>query len=222
MIRRLAFVLLVAAALVGCGGEQPSTPAGPQPPMSREPGLYARLDTSLGPVVILLFEQQAPQTVANFVGLATGQKPWRNPVTGKQMTNTPYFDGVIFHRVIPNFMVQTGDPTGTGSGGPGYTIPDEIIPSLKFDRPGRVGMANEGRPNTGAAQFFITHRATPHLDGGYTVFGQVVEGQQVVDAMATVKLLPNEMGEIARPEAPIRLLKVTIERVGPAPPAAAR
>lgn len=219
MNRRFLLLGALLLLLAGCARQEPAPE--PSGPAARQPGLYATLDTSMGKIVIQLFEAQAPQTVANFVALATGEKPWRHPATGQRMVNTPYFDGVPFHRVIPNFMVQTGDPTGTGSGGPGYTIPDEIVPTLKFDRPGRLGVANEGRPHTGSAQFFITHRATPHLDGGYSIFGQVVEGQDVVNRMAAVKLLPNEMGEQARPETPILLLKVTLERVGPAPAAPA-
>ena len=179
----------------------------PVPELERDPGLYATLETSMGKIVIQLFEKSAPKTVENFVGLATGKKAWTHLRTGERMVNKPFFDGVIFHRVIPDFMIQTGDPLGTGTGGPGYTIPDEFKPDLKFDRPGRVGMANAG-PNTGGSQFFITHRATPHLNNKHTIFGQVIEGQEVVTAIAQV---PRDRSD--RPLQPVTILKVTIERV---------
>jgi peptidyl-prolyl cis-trans isomerase A (cyclophilin A) len=182
----------------------------------REPGLYATLDTSMGKIVIKLFEKEAPVTVKNFVDLATGKKPWKDS-TGKTHSNEPFYDGVIFHRVIGSFMVQTGAQLPDGSYRLSVNIPDEIVPSLKFDRAGRVAMANTGQPNTGNTQFFITHGAVPQLNGGYTIFGQVVEGQGVVNKMPRVKMLKNEMGEMAKPASPITLSKVTIERVGPAP-----
>lgn len=180
-------------------------------PKDQDPGLYATLDTSMGKIVIRLFEKESPKTVENFVGLATGKKPWRHPRTGQRMTGTPYYNGVIFHRVIPDFMIQTGDPLGQGTGGPGYTIPDEFDSNLKFDRPGRLGMANAG-PGTGGAQFFITHRATPWLTGKHTIFGQVVEGQDIVVAIGNV---PRDAGD--KPRTPVTINKVIIERVGPAP-----
>lgn len=174
---------------------------------AREPGLYATLETSLGKIVLVLFEKEVPKTVENFVGLATGQKPWTHPGTRQGMSNTPYFEGLIFHRVIPDFMIQTGDPLGIGTGGPGYTIPDEFHPSLKFDRTGRVGMANAG-PNTGGSQFFITHGPTAWLNNKHTIFGQVVEGQEVVQAIGQVPRGPQD-----RPLKPVTILKVTLERV---------
>ncbi|MFQ5695628.1 MAG: peptidylprolyl isomerase [Terriglobia bacterium] len=185
--------------------------ARPQGTAEREPGLYATLDTSMGKIVIKLFEKDTPQTVENFVGLATGQKLWTHPGTRQRMVGKRYYDGVIFHRVIPNFMIQTGDPTGTGTGEPGYTIPDEFLPGLRFDRPGRVGMANAG-PNTGGSQFFIAHTPLPSLNGKHTIFGQVVEGQSVVVAIGNVPRDPRD-----KPRAPVTINKVTIERVAPAP-----
>lgn len=182
----------------------------------RQPGLYATLDTTMGKIVIKLFEKEAPITVNNFIDLATGKKAWKDN-TGKVHRNEPFYDGVIFHRVIGNFMVQTGAQLPDGGYRLSVNIPDEIVPSLKFDRPGRVAMANTGRPNTGNTQFFITHGPVPQLDGGYTIFGQVVEGQDVVNKMPKAKMLKNEMGEMAKPASPITLSKVTIERVGPAP-----
>jgi cyclophilin family peptidyl-prolyl cis-trans isomerase len=201
--------LPVAVALLATLG----LPAQEKPVSDRDPGLYATLETSMGSIVIYLFEKEAPKTVENFVDLATGKKPWTHPRTGQRMVNKPYFDGLIFHRVIPGFMIQTGDPLGIGTGGPGYTIPDEFDPKLKYDRPGRLGMANIGQPNTGGAQFFITHAPTPHLTGKHTIFAQVIEGQDVVNAIGKV---PRDAAD--KPKNPVTILKVTIERVG-APPA---
>ncbi len=172
------------------------------PAAPRDPGVYAVFETSRGTIVCKFYEKEAPLTVANFIGLAEGTKEWTHPETGKKMVNTPYFNDTVFHRVIPKFMIQGGDPTGKGTGWPGYTIKDEIVESLKFDQPGRLAMANSG-PDTAASQFFITELATPHLDGKYTIFGQVVDGQELV-------------GEIARAEEKTKIIKVTIERV-PAP-----
>lgn len=165
----------------------------------REPGTYAVFETSMGRIVCRLFEKETPETVANFVGLAKGTKEWTHPETGKKMVNTPYYNDTTFHRVIPDFMIQAGDPTGKGTGWPGYTIKDEIVDSLKFDVPGRLAMANSG-PNTAHGQFFITEVPTPHLNGTFTIFGQVVEGQELV-------------GKIARAEEKAKLIRVTIETV---------
>lgn len=140
-------------------------------------GLYAVMETTKGKIVLELEYKKTPMTVMNFVGLAEGTIKFANK-SGKH-----YYDGVKFHRVIPNFMIQSGDPLGTGAGGPGYEFPNEVRPDLKFDKPGVLGMANRG-PNTNGSQFFITHVATPWLNGYYTVFGHVVEGQSVVSAIA--------------------------------------
>ena len=145
-------------------------------------GLYARFTTSAGTFVVRLFEKETPKTVANFVGLADGSKAWKDPVTGESRT-APFYNGLVFHRVIADFMIQGGDPTGTGSGGPGYAFQDEINPGLKHDRAGTLSMANAG-PATNGSQFFITHKETPWLDGRHAVFGYVTAGQEVVNAIA--------------------------------------
>jgi peptidyl-prolyl cis-trans isomerase A (cyclophilin A) len=143
--------------------------------------LYATMKTSMGEIVIRLFEDRAPKTVANFVELATGTKAWSDPKSGQQVKR-PLYNGTIFHRVIPNFMIQGGDPLGIGSGGPGYRFPDEFHPELRHDKPGILSMANAG-PNSNGSQFFIIHQATPWLDGKHSVFGEVVKGHDVVEAI---------------------------------------
>ncbi|HEX9759184.1 MAG TPA: peptidylprolyl isomerase [Nitrospiria bacterium] len=148
-------------------------------------GTYAVFNTNLGTITCQLFEKEAPNTVANFVGLAEGTKEWLDPKTGKKVKK-PFYDGLIFHRVIPNFMIQGGDPEGTGRGGPGYTFADEFSPKLKHDKPGRLSMANAG-PNTNGSQFFITVAPTPWLDNRHSLFGEVVEGQDIVDKIIKVQ-----------------------------------
>ena len=150
-----------------------------------EPGLYAVMETSMGTIAIKFYEKEAPKTVDNFVGLATGTKPYIDPKTGKE-TKSNFYDGLIFHRVMPNFMIQGGDPLGTGTGGPGYKFEDEFSENLKFDGPGYLAMANSG-PNTNGSQFFITVAATQHLTGKHTIFGKVIDGQDVVDAISKVE-----------------------------------
>jgi peptidyl-prolyl cis-trans isomerase A (cyclophilin A) len=159
--------------------------------------MKATFHTSHGAIVCELYEKEAPKTVANFAALAEGGKEWTHPGTRKKSADALY-SGTVFHRVIPEFMIQGGDPLGTGYGGPGYQFEDEFHPSLKFDRPGRLAMANSG-PNTNGSQFFITEVPTPHLNNKHTIFGQVVEGQALV-------------AKIARTAAKVRLEKVTIER----------
>ena len=146
--------------------------------------LFATLHTNHGDIKIKLFEDRAPSTVANFVGLATGKRTWTDP-DSFEPSNEPYYDGLIFHRVIPGFMIQGGDPTGTGRGGPGYRFADEFHPELRHTGPGILSMANAG-PNTNGSQFFITDAATPHLDNKHAVFGQVVDGLDVVSKIANV------------------------------------
>jgi peptidyl-prolyl cis-trans isomerase A (cyclophilin A) len=146
--------------------------------------VYATFNTSMGDIVVELFEDKAPKTVANFIGLASGTKEWTDPKTGEKVKR-PLYNGTIFHRVIPGFMIQGGDPLGNGTGGPGYRFEDEFHPDLKHNKSGILSMANAG-PNTNGSQFFITHKATPWLDGKHTVFGEIIKGQHVLDAIAKV------------------------------------
>jgi cyclophilin family peptidyl-prolyl cis-trans isomerase len=211
--------LYVFSLLAACAWAQP---AGSAPTSGLEPGLYAVINTSMGTITAKLFEQEAPLNVRNFVALARGTKAWKDPNTGA-MVAKPLYNNITFHRVIPNFMVQTGDPTATGAHDCGIKIKDEIVPSLKFDRPGRLGVANIGAPNTGGCQFFITEVAYPSLDpapgnSGYTIFGQVVEGQDFVSKIARVPRDAND-----KPRTPVKLVSVTIKRIGPEPaPAGAK
>ena len=160
--------------------------------------LYAKIRTSMGEFNCQLYDKRAPLTVANFVGLARGKKAWIDPNTKKPVVGKSLYEGSIFHRVIPDFMIQTGDPTGTGRGGPGYTIKDEFHPDLKHDGPGVLSMANAG-PDTGGSQFFITVRATPHLDNRHSVFGKC-EAMDVIEKISTLPTdaqdRPNDPPEI--------------------------
>ena len=151
---------------------------------------YATLVTSLGSIRIRLLPDHAPVTVENFVGLATGKKTWRDPRDGQEK-NTPFYDGTIFHRVIPEFMVQAGDPTGSGRGGPGYQFEDEVAGGPTFTKPGYLAMANAG-PGTNGSQFFITKAPTPHLNFKHTIFGEVIEGMDVVNSIARVERGPGD------------------------------
>jgi peptidyl-prolyl cis-trans isomerase A (cyclophilin A) len=166
--------------------------------------LTATLRTSEGPVVIRLFPDHAPKTVQNFVDLAEGSREWTDPRT-RQTTNARLYDGTIFHRVIPRFMIQGGDPLGTGTGGPGYRFGDEIHPDLQFDRPYLLAMANAG-PGTNGSQFFITVVPTPHLNGKHTIFGEVVDGRDVVDRISQTQTDRND-----RPVQDVVLESVAVE-----------
>ncbi len=165
----------------------------------------ATLHTSEGDVEIELFEERAPKTVANFVGLATGGTEWTDPETGETVEGEPLYDDVLFHRIIEGFMIQGGDPTGTGRGGPGYTFDDEFHDELTHDGPGILSMANSG-PNTNGSQFFITLDAQPHLDGRHAVFGEVTDGMDVVEAIGAVETDAND-----RPEEDVLLESVSVE-----------
>jgi len=167
--------------------------------------IRAHFETSEGNFTVELFDTKAPKTVANFVGLAEGSKEWKHPKTGEK-SKKPYYDGIIFHRIIGGFMIQGGDPLGQGHGGPGYQFEDEFHPDLRHDRVGVLSMANAG-PNTNGSQFFITLGPTPHLDRRHTVFGAVVDGVDVVEKIGQVKTDRND-----RPVTPVVMKKITIER----------
>jgi len=167
--------------------------------------LTATLTTTQGMVTIRLFPDHAPKTVRNFVELAEGGREWTDPRT-RAMTKEKFYDGTIFHRVIPGFMIQGGDPLGTGTGGPGYQFGDEIHPDLRFDKPYLLAMANAG-PGTNGSQFFITVAPTPWLNGKHTIFGEVVGGADVVDKISHVETVPGD-----RPVIDVVLQSVTIER----------
>lgn len=176
----------------------------------------AVFETSMGNITCTLFQDKAPITVANFIGLATGTKDWTNPASGAKKHNTPMYDGTIFHRVIPNFMIQGGDPAGNGSGEIGFTIEDEFRSDLRFDVPGRLAMANTGRPHSGAGQFFITEVPTPHLNGKHTIFGQC----EPVSLVSKIVRVPR--GADDKPLTPVRITHVKIVQPGAAAPAAAK
>src|SRR5688572_7175251 len=172
--------------------------------------LQAHFTTSEGPFIARLFDTEAPSTVANFVGLVEGTKEWTDPKSG-QKVKRPYYNGLIFHRVIAGFMVQGGDPLGTGTGGPGYKFADEFHPKLRHTKAGMLSMANSG-PNTKGSQFFITLAATAWLDNKHIIFGEVVEGMDVVEKIgATATSKPGD-----RPVKPITIKSVTISRESPA------
>ena len=187
----------------------------------------AIIHTTAGDLKCELFPDKAPKTVANFIGLATGKKDWIHPGTGKVEHNHPFYDGVIFHRVIPEFMIQGGDPLGTGTGGPGYKFEDELHADLLFDRPGRLAMANAG-PNTNGSQFFITEKAQPGLNPcldeggcqrgsrllpkgtGYTIFGQCDENS--VELVKRIARMPRDPGD--RPLDPVKIRRIDILAAG--------
>ena len=175
--------------------------------MARQPGTYALINTSEGAIVCRLFEKDAPKTVTNFVELAEGARDWTHPSTGKKSKERLY-DGTVFHRVIPSFMIQGGDPMGNGMGGPGYKFEDETkVSSHRFDKPGKLAMANAG-PNTNGSQFFITVAPTEWLTGKHTIFGEVVEGYDVVEKISNVPRGGND-----RPKKDVTVQSVKIERV---------
>jgi peptidyl-prolyl cis-trans isomerase A (cyclophilin A) len=167
--------------------------------------LYATFDTTEGQVVVKLFTKDAPKTVENFVGLATGEKEWTHPGTRQKQAGVPLYDGTLFHRCIADFMVQGGDPLGRGTGGPGYQFEDEFQSGRRFDKKGLLAMANAG-PGTNGSQFFITVVPTPWLNNRHTIFGEVIKGQEVMDRVA------NEIakGPGDRPKVDVKIKKLTI------------
>jgi peptidyl-prolyl cis-trans isomerase A (cyclophilin A) len=175
-----------------------------------KPGLYATFNTSEGTITALLYEKYTPLAVENFVALAQGTKPWRDPKTGA-MVARPLYQNITFHRVIPSLAIQSGDPTGTSSHNCGVTIRDEFLPGVRFSAPGRLAIANTGNPDSGGCQFFITNEPAPQWDGKYTIFGEVVAGLDVVSKISRAPV----HGE--KPVDPVKLVSVTIGRIGPEP-----
>ncbi len=174
------------------------------------------MDTTMGRITCQFFQKQAPNAVANFIALANGTKDWTDPATKKKQHNKRYYDNTTFHRVIPQFMIQGGDPTGTGEGDPGWSFDDEFDPNLNFDVPGRLAMANSG-PNTNGSQFFVTEQAYDSLNQHYTVFGQCDESSVLV--VKTIARVQTDGQD--KPVDPVILKKVTIIPEGqplPAPP----
>ena len=207
MPHRLAAPILVALALAACskteGGGGASGGAGEWTAKVRSgTELFATLQTNQGPLVARLYTKEAPKTVENFVGLATGEKEWKDPVSG-QMNKRPLYDKTIFHRVIPGFMIQGGDPMGTGTGGPGYKFEDEFQSGKAFDKPCLLAMANSG-PNTNGSQFFITEGQPTHLNNRHTIFGELVSGCDNVFKIARVE------ARSSRPVQPVVIEHVAI------------
>jgi peptidyl-prolyl cis-trans isomerase A (cyclophilin A) len=217
----LVFALFSMAALAAWA--QSSTPAAPAKPATKPPVHHAAagpatavINTSVGKMTCTLFPEKAPIGVANFVGLANGTKDWKNPVNGVTKHGVPLYDGTIFHRVIPGFMIQGGDPGGTGSGDIGIAFKNEVSSDLLFDQPGRLAYANAG-PGTNGSQFFITELATPHLNGNYTIFGQCDEATvTLVKQIARMAIDPSN----DRPFRPVKIIHISIVHGTPAAPAA--
>jgi peptidyl-prolyl cis-trans isomerase A (cyclophilin A) len=199
----------LALALAGAGCAKPP-PAAPVWMVKAAQGqeLLATLRTSQGEIVVRLFSKDAPKTVENFVGLATGEKEWVDP-RNRKPSRAPLYDGTEFHRVIPGFMIQGGDPNGDGTGKPGFVIPDEFQSGRTFDKPGLLAMANAG-PNTNGCQFFITTSTPANLNGRHTIFGEVLKGYDVVERISQVP-----RGERDRPETPVEIEQVLISDKAP-------
>lgn len=224
LISALAALAVIAFAIVltrkrGETSAQTTSqpPEAPQPtaPVPVAPnGPRVVMDTSMGRITCQFFQKQAPVAVANFIGLATGTKDWTNPDTHQLEHHRPLYDGTIFHRVIPEFMIQGGDPAGTGYGDPGYKFGLEVDPNLNFDVPGRLAMAHSAEPNSNGSQFFITEVAYPTLDQQYTIFGQCDDPS--VDVVKTIARVPRDAND--RPITPVVLKKVTIVPEGRALP----
>jgi peptidyl-prolyl cis-trans isomerase A (cyclophilin A) len=204
-----------APAAKAAPAKKPAAAVAARPASAPAAGPTAIIDTTAGKLTCSLFPDKAPIGVANFIGLAQGTKDWTNPVSHAKKHGVPLYDGTIFHRVIPEFMIQGGDPAGTGSGEIGFEFKNETSPTLKFDRPGRLAYANAG-PDTNGSQFFITEVPYPHLNGGYTIFGQCDEA-----TIALVKQIAR-MGRDSndRPYRPVKINHITIAKAGAAPAAA--
>jgi peptidyl-prolyl cis-trans isomerase A (cyclophilin A) len=214
LVPALAVVFAASAYAQNSSNDLPDAPAATAAALTRPNGPTVVMDTSMGRITCQFYQRQAPRAVANFIALAEGAKDWTNPTTKTVEHHKPYYNGTIFHRVIPDFMIQGGDPTGTGTGDPGFAFRDEFDPNLNFDRPGRLAMANSG-PNTNGSQFFITEQGYDSLNQHYTLFGQCDDASVlVVKAIARV---PRNSQD--KPRTPVVLKKVTIVREGqPLPP----
>ena len=201
-------VALIVLMLAACSSEQPQPKAAEAPAEAPLPAkATAIIQTDMGKLTCELFPADAPRNVGNFIGLAEGTREWAHPLNHR-MFRMKLYDGTSFHRVIPGFMIQGGDPSGNGAGGPGYHVLDEISPKMKFDRPGRMAMANEGR-NTNGSQFFVTEVATPFLDGKYTIIGQCDKAS--VDVVKKIARTPRDKNN-DRPNDPVKIRTVTIQR----------
>jgi peptidyl-prolyl cis-trans isomerase A (cyclophilin A) len=200
---QISVLLCLSAIVAGAQSSATAPKAAPGQPT-------AIIDTSVGKMHCTLFPDKAPIGVANFIGLATGTKDWKN-LKGVTKHGVPLYDGTIFHRVIPDFMIQGGDPAGDGSGDPGYKFKNEVSDDLTFDKPGRLAYANAG-PGTNGSQFFITEVATPHLNGGYTIFGQCDDATvELVKQIARMATDPQNN----RPFRPVKVIHITIVKAGP-------
>jgi peptidyl-prolyl cis-trans isomerase A (cyclophilin A) len=210
---RKLFIFLIAFSSLQLVS-QTAAPAAKKP-VAKKPAAATTLpptaiiDTTAGKLTCVLFPDKAPIGVANFIGLARGTKDWTNPATGRKMHGVPLYNGTIFHRVIPNFMIQGGDPIGTGEGDPGYKFKNETSPDLQFDRPGRLAYANAG-PDTNGSQFFVTEVPYPSLNGGYTIFGQCDDPS--VELVKKIARLPRNGND--RPNDPPKITKITILHAG--------
>src|SRR5246127_5243708 len=212
-MRQLIGVVLTILSLVFVAWSQatPST----KPESAKKPATKtaasgeptAIFDTTVGKLTCKLYEKEAPDTVANFIGLATGTKEWKSPTTGATKHGVPLYDGTIFHRVIPNFMIQGGDPAGNGTGDPGYKFKNETSPDLLFDQPGRLAYANAG-PDTNGSQFFITEVPYPSLDGHYTIFGQC--DQDSVKLVKEIARMGRDSND--KPYKPVKIVHITIKK----------
>lgn len=194
-MKRLSLLLMLLLASMSLAQEKPL-----------KSGTYAHFETSLGTFTAQLESKLVPKTVENFIGLAQGTKEWKDPKTGQMIKGKPFYDGLIFHRVVNGTLIQSGDPTGEGVGGPGYVIPDEFSPQLPHDRSGILSMGNRG-PNSGGSQFFVTLTALPELNRVHSAFGQVIRGMDVVRKIASVKTKND------KPVTPVLLKSVRIEVV---------
>ncbi|MCI0402557.1 MAG: peptidylprolyl isomerase [Acidobacteria bacterium] len=206
-MRSRILTILLVALLGSAAHAQTKKKVAPAPARPR-----AIIETSLGNLSCLLYDKEAPKTVANFIGLSEGTKEWTHPITRSKKKGVPLYSGTIFHRVIPQFMIQGGDPRGDGTGDPGYSFEDEFVPTLRFDRPGRLAMANSG-PGTNGSQFFITEAPTTHLNNRHTIFGQCDAASVLL--VRKIARVPRNPGD-DKPFRPVKINKITIVRPGAA------